>query len=167
MTPLENELAGWFGDNLWAIWGVLSLALATAEMLTLDLTLLMLAAGAAAGGLTALVAPGLWWLQVIVSLAVATAMLGLLRPTLLRRTRESIGYRSSVDKLVGSQGLATAAITANGGEVKVNGELWSARTMGPGDVIQPGDPIEVYEVDATTLVVYPADGGAQHRELEF
>ncbi|WP_394275011.1 NfeD family protein [Luteococcus sp.] len=167
MTPLENDLAGWFGDNLWAIWGVLSLGLATAEMLTLDLTLLMLAAGAAAGGLTALVAPGLLWLQVIVSLAVATAMLGLLRPTLLRRTRESIGYRSSVDKLVGSQGLATAAITPNGGEVKVNGELWSARTMGPGDVIQAGDPVEVYEVDATMLVVYPVTGSAQHRELEF
>ena len=47
----------WFGQNPWAAWGVLALLLAVAELLTLDLTLLMLAAGALAGGVVALFFP--------------------------------------------------------------------------------------------------------------
>lgn len=49
-----NEFMEWVRQNLWAGWGVLALGLAAAELLTLDLTLLMLAGGALAGGVTAL-----------------------------------------------------------------------------------------------------------------
>ncbi|WP_420176939.1 NfeD family protein [Luteococcus sp. OSA5] len=145
----------WFGDNLWAMWGALGLVLATAEMLTLDLTLLMLASGALAGALVSFVVPGLVWVQVLVALAVSAMMLGLLRPTLLRRVRNAPGYRSSINKLVGSEGLAIEPITRNGGQIKVNGEIWSARTMNSETTIDAGLGAEVYEVDGTTLVVYP------------
>ncbi|MEL4357231.1 MULTISPECIES: NfeD family protein [unclassified Luteococcus] len=168
MYPQEGEFVQWFGDNLWALWGVITLVLASAEMLTLDLTLLMLASGALAGGVVAFFLPGLVWLQVIVALAVAAAMLGFLRPTLLRRVRNAPGYRSSLSKLVGSEGTATAAITRSGGEVKVNGEVWTARTMASDIQIGVGDLVEVYEVDGTTLVVYPVERElpSQRRMLE-
>ena len=48
------EFMDWVRENLWAGWGVLAMALAAAELLTLDLTLLMLATGALAGGIVAL-----------------------------------------------------------------------------------------------------------------
>lgn len=166
MIPQE-EFVDWFGDNLWALWGAIALVLASAEMLTLDLTLLMLASGALAGGVVSIFLPSLVWLQVVVALAVAAAMLGFLRPTLLRRVRNAPGYRSSLNKLVGSEGTATAAISRSGGEVKVNGEIWTARTMGDFQ-IGLGDLVEVYEVDGTTLVVYPVERelGSQRRMLE-
>ena len=119
---------------------------------------LMLAAGAGAGAVTAAIVPGLWLLQVIVAVAVAALLLAVLRPTLLRRIREAPGYRSSLDKLVGSEGVATSEITDGHGQVKVDGEEWSARALEPGSTIAVGERIEVYEVDGATLVVYPVFG---------
>jgi nodulation efficiency protein D len=127
-------------------------------MLGGDFTLLMLAAGAGAGAVTAAIVPGLWLLQVIVAVAVAALLLAVLRPTLLRRVREAPGYRSSLDKLVGSEGVATSEITDGHGQVKVDGEEWSARALEPGSTIAVGERIEVYEVDGATLVVYPVFG---------
>jgi len=118
----------------------------------------MLAAGAGAGAVTAAIVPGLWLLQVIVAVAVAALLLAVLRPTLLRRVREAPGYRSSLDKLVGSEGVATSEITDGHGQVKVDGEEWSARALEPGSTIAVGERIEVYEVDGATLVVYPVFG---------
>ena len=144
----------WFTDNVWAIWLVLGTGLALTELATLDFTLLMLAAGAVAGGATALVFPGLLWLQIAVAVVVAIAMLALLRPTLLEKIRRMPGYRSSVDKLVGSTGVVVAEISGSGGEVKLSGEVWTARSV-DGTRIAAGEQVEVYQVDGATVVVYP------------
>jgi len=153
----EDGLIAWLRANGWAFWGVGALGLAAAELLTLDLTLLMLAAGAAAGGATALVFPGLWWLQVLVAVTVAILTLVVLRPTLLNKVRNAPGYRSSLETLVGSSGVATAAITASVGEVKVQGQIWDARAFDPAMTVEPGDDVEVYGIDGITLIVYPVD----------
>lgn len=145
----------WLGDNMWLVWLALALLLATGEMLTLDLTLLMLSSGAVAAMLTALVVPGLWPVQLLVGLAVSVLMLFFLRPTLLRRVRDLPGYRSQLDRMVGSGGVALAAVTAGGGEVKVNGETWTARAATPGLMIRPGDEVVVNAIDGVTLVVTP------------
>lgn len=150
-----NEFVEWIRGNLWAAWGILALGLAAAELLTLDLTLLMLASGALMGGVTALIFPGLVWLQVIVAVATALATLFLLRPTLLAKVRSDPGYRSALDKLVGSSGVATTAITASSGEAKVEGQVWEARPFDPDLPIEAGDAIEVFGLDGITLIVYP------------
>lgn len=152
------ELWDWFREHPWGLWLAGSLALAAAEMLTLDFTLLMLAGGALAGGITALIFPGLWALQVVVALLASVLLLFVLRPTLLARIRNAPDYRSSLKQLVGSEATATSAITPDGGEVKVNGLTWSARLVVPGQV-EPGQKVEVHEVDGTTLMVYPLELG--------
>jgi membrane protein implicated in regulation of membrane protease activity len=144
----------WLSSNVWSVWLVLGAGLALTELATLDFTLLMLAAGAVAGGATALIFPGLLWLQIAVAVVVAIAMLALLRPTLLEKIRRMPGYRSSVDKLVGSTGVVVAEITAAGGEVKLSGEVWTARSV-DGTRIAAGEQVEVYQVDGATVVVYP------------
>ena len=50
-------------------------------------------------------------------------------------------------------------MTASGGEVKVNGETWSARSY-DGEPIAAGVPVDVFEIDGLTVVVYPS-----HRPL--
>lgn len=144
----------WLSNNVWSIWLVLGAGLALTELVTLDFTLLMLAAGAVAGGATALIFPGMIWLQIAVAVVVSILMLVLLRPTLLEKIRRMPGYRSSVDKLVGSTGVVVAEITAAGGEVKLSGEVWTARSV-DGNPIPAGEQIEVYQVDGATVVVYP------------
>lgn len=157
MTPHESNLTDWLGDHLWALWLSGALLLASAEMLTLDLTLLMLAGGALAGGLTALVFPSAWLAQVVVAVVVSASMLLLLRPVLLDKMRRAPGYRSSLDSLVGSKAVAVEEVTSEGGHVKAGGDEWQARTLNPSMVIQAGQPCDVYEVDGTTLVVYPRE----------
>ena len=87
---------------------------------------------------------------------VAFAMLFLLRPTLLAKVRSAPGYRSSLQRMVGSTGLALTAISGSAGEVKVNGEVWQARSFGE-IAIEAGAPVEIFEVDGTTVVVYPKE----------
>lgn len=143
----------WLAEHLWATWLTLAALLAVAEMLTLDFTLLMLAVGALAGGLVALAFPGALWLQIVAAVVVAVAMLALLRPTLLAKIRSLPGYRSSVDKMVGSPGVALTPITAEGGEVKVAGEVWSAHSLE--GKIEAGTEVEVYRIDGPIAIVYP------------
>lgn len=162
MTPLLGEnLSDWLGDNGWAIWFSLALLLAIAEILSLDLVLIMLAAGALAGGVTALIAPDLWWLQVLVAVAVSIMSLLMLRPTVMRRVRNMPGYRSSLAAMVGRSGRVTRQVDAVQGEVKVDGQTWSARAFDESMVIEAGIEIEVFELDGTVAVVYP-----RHSELE-
>ena len=113
----------WFQENPWALWLTLAAGLAIAEMLTLDLTLLML---------------------------------GLIRPSLLKRLQRGPGYRSQLDRVIGSSGTVTREVTASGGEVKVAGEAWSARSY-DGETIPVGALIDVFEIDGVTLVVHPKD----------
>ncbi|GAA3877243.1 NfeD family protein [Tessaracoccus defluvii] len=156
-----SDFVDWLGANLWSLWGITALGLAAAELFTLDLTLLMLASGALAGGVVALVFPGLFWLQIVVAVVVAVASLFLLRPTLLEKVRNAPGYRSSLDNLVGARGTVTALVGAETGEVKVSGQVWEARPYDPTITIEPGEPIEVFGLDGITLIVYPV-----HRSIE-
>ena len=155
---MDVNLTDWLGDNPWAIWLTLTVLLAVAEVLSLDLVLIMLAVGALAGMGVSLVAPDLWWLQILVATGVSVATLALLRQPLLAKVRGLPGYRSSTEKMVGSTGIAVSAITRTGGEIKVDGQSWSARPYEPDQVIEEGTEIEVYEVDGAIAVVYPKHG---------
>lgn len=153
---MEGNLLDWLGENAWAIWLSLAVLLGVAEIMSLDLVLIMLATGALAGAATAFVAPGLWWLQILVAVVVSVAMLGLLRPTLMEKVRSMPGYRSSTDKMVGSTGVAVSEITSQGGgEIKVDGQSWTARPYSADVVIEQGVEVEVYEIDGAVAVVYP------------
>jgi len=144
----------WIQENLWLVWLVLAGGLAVSEMLTLDMTLLMLAGGALAGAGVALVFPGLLWVQVLVAVVVAVALLGFLRPEILRRLHKGEGYRSTFDQLLGASGRAVGEITATTGEATINGETWTARSW-DGETIAAGVPVDVMEVDGLTVVVHP------------
>ena len=118
-TVGEN-LTDWLGDNSWAIWLSLAFLLTVAEVLSLDLVLIMLAVGALAGAAVAVVTPGLWWLQILTAAAVSVLMLLLLRPTLLKRIRNMPGYRSSTAKLVGGRGARSISTGRAGRHVPIS-----------------------------------------------
>jgi membrane protein implicated in regulation of membrane protease activity len=152
------NLTDWLGDHGWALWLSLAFLLAVAEIVSLDLVLIMLAVGALAGALVSVAAPDLWWLQILVAAGVSAGMLVLIRPSVLARIRAMPGYRSSTDKMVGSTGMATSQIDRGSGEIKVDGQVWSARSFAPDVVIEQGTEIEVYEIDGAIAVVYPKYG---------
>jgi membrane protein implicated in regulation of membrane protease activity len=155
---VEVNLTDWLGDNAWALWLSLAFLLAVAEILSLNLVLIMFAVGALAGAVMALLVPDLWWLQILVAAGVSVGMLLLLRPTLLARIRNMPGYRSSTAKMVGSSGFAVSQIDRTGGEIRVDGQSWTARPYMSDLVIEQGTEVEVYEIDGAIAVVYPKHG---------
>jgi membrane protein implicated in regulation of membrane protease activity len=152
---VEVNLTDWLGQHAWAIWLSLAFLLGVAEVMSLDFVLIMLAVGALAGAAVAVLAPTLWWLQVLVAAGVSVGMLLTLRPTLLAKVRNMPGYRSSTAKMVGSTGVAVSEINKAGGEIKVDGQSWTARPYSSDIVIERGTEIEVYEIDGAIAVVYP------------
>jgi len=155
---MPMNLTDWLGDNPWALWLTLAVLLGVAEILSMDFVLIMIAIGAVAAAVVAALLPSeLWWLQILVAAGVSIGMLVLARPTLMRHVNQLPGYRSSTDKMVGSSGVATSDITGAGGEIKVDGQTWTARVYTPETVISKGTEIEVYEIDGAIAVVYPAN----------
>ncbi|MCK6065209.1 NfeD family protein [Microbacterium sp. dk485] len=125
------------------------------EMLTLDLTFLMLSIGGLAGlGSDLLGAP--LWLQVILAAAVAAVLLLALRPPLLKRLHRGSDTRpSNVDALLGLDGRVLATVSTFAGQVKLaNGDIWTARSDGQGE-IEPGTPVRVARIDGATAYVRP------------
>lgn len=144
------------GDYDWAAWLSLAVVLGVVEVTTLDLTFLMLSAGALAGTGVAL-AGGPFFLQAIAALVTAVAMLALVRPVALRHLRTPGATRTGTAALVGSEAVAIERVDAHSGFVKLKGEVWSARSYDPTHVIEPGRHVEVMQIDGATAVVYESE----------
>jgi membrane protein implicated in regulation of membrane protease activity len=143
-------------DYDWALWVGLAVVLGVVEIATLDLMFLMLAAGALAGGVTAL-AGGPLVLQVVIAMVVAIGMLAAVRPVALRHLRTPLAIRTGTAALVGAPAVALERVDAHSGRVKLRGEVWSARTFDPSTVIEAGRSVEVVQIDGATAVVYEAE----------
>ena len=145
----------WLSDNVWAAWASAAVLLGVAEMLSLDLVLIMLAVGATAGMVLALVGAPLA-LQMIVAAAVSVAMLGVVRPTLAKRLHGGPELNLGHGKLVGQRGLVTEEITGlQTGRVKLAGEIWSASPYDENVTIAPGETVEVLQIKGATAFVHP------------
>ena len=122
----------WLGDNMWAAWLGAAALLSIAEMLSLDLVLIMLAVGAIAGMVLALVGAPVA-VQVLAAAGVSIAMLGVVRPALAKRLHGGPELNLGHGKLVGQRGVVTQEITENDhGRIKLAGEIWSAA---PGQLV--------------------------------
>ena len=143
-------------DYDWALWLGLAVVLGIIEVTTLDLVFLMLSAGAVAAAAAAgLGAP--FGLQLVIAIGVSIGMLAVVRPIALRHLRTPAAIRTGTDALVGSGAVALERVDANGGQVKLKGEVWSARTYDPHVVIEAGRNVEVVQIDGATAIVYESE----------
>jgi len=138
---------------IWLIVGVLLIA---AEVLTADLTLVMLGVAALAAAATgALGGPVL--AQVVVFGAVSIGLVTLARPVLRRRLHSGQHVKTNVEALVGSKAVVVSTVDANGGQVKLAGEVWSARSYDETQVFEPGRSVTVMDISGATAVVWGDD----------
>jgi membrane protein implicated in regulation of membrane protease activity len=145
----------WLGDHLWAAWLVLAVGLGVAEMVSLDLVLIMIAVGAIVGALTALASFPLI-LQVLLAAGASTAMLAMVRPELVKKLHSGPDLVTGMNKLVGQQGVVTEELTAHHpGRVKLAGEIWSACPYDDSLTIAPGAMVEVFAIRGATAYVHP------------
>ena len=143
----------WFRQWDWALWLGAAVALGVAELATLDLVLLMLAAGCLAGVVTGVLdLPFVF--QALAAAAAATAMLVLVRPSVVRRLHSGPGLVHGAAALVGREGFALSAVDARGGQVKLGGEVWTARPYDDSAVIPSGARVQVFEIRGATAYVH-------------
>ena len=145
----------WLRDHLTETWLGMAILLGIAEMFSLDLVLLMLAAGAVVGMVASVV--GLpFAIQALAAAGASVACLALVRPQLVKRMHSGPELSLGHGKLVGQQGVVTERITRlQVGRVRVGGEVWTAAPYDETLAIEPGDTVEVLEIRGATAYVHP------------
>lgn len=145
----------WLGNHLWAAWLVLAVGLGVAEMVSLDLILIMVAVGALVGALAAIASLPVA-LQILLAAGSSAAMLALVRPNLVAKLHTGPDLVTGTKKLVGQQGVVTEELSAHHpGRVKVAGEIWSACPYDESLTIAPGATVEVFAIRGATAYVHP------------
>jgi membrane protein implicated in regulation of membrane protease activity len=140
----------------WLVWLIAAGALAAAEVLTLTLVLGMLAVAALAGAVLA--AAGAPVAVEVAGFAIAAVLLlGVARPVARRHRHLPAPLRTGSDALVGRRGVAVTAVDEHGGQVRIGGEVWSARTYEPSHVIPAGAAVDIAQIDGATAVVLPLE----------
>jgi membrane protein implicated in regulation of membrane protease activity len=136
------------------IWLIIALALAGAEVLTGDLFLLMLGGGALAAAGTKWLFDGPLWVDGVVFLVVSVLLLVGVRPALRRRLIAGKGLPEPVKALEGKSALVLDRVARHEGQVKLDGEVWTARPYNDDDVYEPGELVTVMHIDGATAVVW-------------
>lgn len=145
------ELPDWL--QAWQLWLGLGITLGVAELMSLDLVLLMLAVGALAGMTADLLELG-FPVQVLAAVTASVAMLALVRPSIVKRFHAGPDLRLGHDALVGRQAVAVEEISAQGGLIKIGGETWTARPFDESLVIAPGATVDIFEIRGATAYVH-------------
>ena len=135
------------------IWLIGALALAGAEVLTGDLFLLMIAGGALAAAGTSALFDWPIWVDGVVFLIASVLLLGLVRPGLRRRLTANTLPETGIEALHGRRAVVLEQVSRHGGQVKLDGEIWSARPFTDHDVFEPGSAVTVISIDGATAVV--------------
>ena len=135
------------------IWFSGAVLLAIAEVLGAEFVLLMLGGGALAAAGTAVFFPELLWLQVLVFALVSVALVLGLRPALLRKYYQPSKIRTGIEAIIGSKGTVVSTVDADGGQVKIGGEIWTAISLEGHRALPPGTSVTIVEVRGATAVV--------------
>jgi len=146
----------WLGENEWAGWFAAAALLAVTELLSMDFVLLMVALGLAGGGLADLAGATLP-LQILVAVAIAMGTLAFVRPSIVRRMHHGPELTTGHANLVGKSALVIEEINSQAGQVKLAGEVWTARPYDESLVIPAGSTVDVFEIRGATAVVYPME----------
>lgn len=138
-------------DAMW--WFVAAIVLGVIEIFTLDLTFLMCAGGAIAGGTAGLLGFD-WWVAALVAIIAAGLLLFALRPFLLKSLRERTPLvETNVSALIGKAAITLSEVTETKGRVKIGGEVWSAHTEEGAPTIPDEAEVKVLRIQGATAIV--------------
>jgi membrane protein implicated in regulation of membrane protease activity len=136
----------------WAIWLVVAAVLIGVEVFSLTFLFGPLALAALLAALVAALGGGAVFQIVVFALAAAGSLV-LLRPIALAHLRTAIPARTGAAALVGQSALVLERVDANAGQVKLAGEVWSARSYDGERAFEPGERVSVLEIKGATALV--------------
>ncbi|MEU6133172.1 NfeD family protein [Saccharopolyspora sp. NPDC047091] len=134
------------------VWLIIGVILVAAEVLSGEFVLVMLGL-AALGTALVVVAGAPPWLAVVVFAALAGGLVLGARPALKRRFLGGRELKTNVDALVGKHAVVVATVDHQGGRVRIDGDVWSARASHEADVFEADSTVLVTEISGATAVV--------------
>jgi membrane protein implicated in regulation of membrane protease activity len=141
------------------LWIVLGVVLAIAEAFTATLLIIFFAAGAMGAAATAALG-GNTLLQVIVFALVSGLSLGALRPIILKHARSALESGDTpigLEAMSGSRGTVLEEVGGDHGLIKLDGEMWQARSFDGNEIYLPGERVRVIRVSGATAIVWRDD----------
>jgi len=81
-------------------------------------------------------------------------MLALVRPSVVRRLHTGPELTLGHAALVGKQAVVVSEVSADAGQVRINGELWTARPYDETRVIPQGARVDVLQIKGATALVH-------------
>jgi membrane protein implicated in regulation of membrane protease activity len=139
--------------NGWVLWVIAACAFGVGEMLTTGFFLAPFAVGAAlAAAADVLIGSAAAW---IVFFTVALLTLVVVRPIVRSHLKMPPQIRTGAAALVGKQAvvLETIANREGVGCVRIDGEVWTARSLIDDQVIERGTVVDVVEIKGATALV--------------
>ncbi|KUF13725.1 MULTISPECIES: NfeD family protein [Streptomyces] len=138
--------------DAWVWWLIGAAALGIPLVMTAMPEFGMLAVGAVAAAVTAGLG-GDVVLQVVVFAVVSVALIAVVRPIAARHRSQRPELVSGVEALKGRSAVVLERVDANGGRIKLAGEIWSARPLDNEQSYEAGQEVDVVEIDGATAVV--------------
>lgn len=138
--------------SMTVFWLVAFIVFAVGEGLTVGLVSIWFAIGAL-GGMAAAALDGDLWVQIAVFLALSALSLLLFKP-LSKKMFPNKMARTNADRVLGESALVTETVdnTLAKGQVRVDGQIWSARSAH--DVVIPqGTEVRVLRIEGVKVIV--------------
>jgi membrane protein implicated in regulation of membrane protease activity len=136
----------------WVIWMIVAGALAVGEIFSLSFFLGPIAVAATLASVAALLGAGLA-VQLVVFILASAGSLAVLRPIARRHMHAPAQIRTGTAALLGAQAEVLERVDARGGQVKLGGEVWSARAYDEDLVLEPGQRVQVMQIEGATALV--------------
>jgi len=140
--------------GVWVIWLVAACALGVGEMHQGGFYLAPFALGALLAAIVALAGVGAG-LSAVVFVAGSALVFTTLRPVARRHRHLPPAIRTGAAALVGRPAIVLERIANHEGVgcVKIDGEVWTARSYDEHEVIDAGEKVEVVEIRGATALV--------------
>ncbi|MEU9099419.1 NfeD family protein [Streptomyces sp. NPDC048361] len=136
----------------WVWWLVAAAGLGIPLVLTVMPEFGMMALGAVAAAIGAGLGLGPVG-QVLLFVAVSVALIAVVRPIAARHRAQRPQLATGTEALKGRQAVVLERVDAEGGRIKLAGEVWSARALDAERVFEPGHQVDVVEIDGATAIV--------------
>ncbi len=141
---------------MWQVWLIIAGVCFIIEMATVGFFVFWFGIGALLSMLVSIFCPENILLQSIVFVVSSVILLFLTKPLVDRFTRKDKKVETNAYSIIGKKGIVLQDInsTYSIGQVKISGEVWSAKSE-DNDVIKKGSQIEVVKIEGVKAVVKP------------
>ncbi|MCR5179014.1 MAG: NfeD family protein [Lachnospiraceae bacterium] len=142
--------------NYLVFWLIVLIACIAVELLTMGLTTIWFACGAAVASLLAVFFPTNLIVQIIAFAVVSVVVILTVRPIAVKYFNRD-RTRTNIESMIGRQGIVTAEIDniQGCGQISVGGMDWSARSVEQEQKIPVGSVVIIRAVDGVKLLVEP------------